>query len=204
MLAAMTEQPSVRRAGPPDVAAVAAMLARAFYDDPVATWAFRADGARLRALELFQAIRMRQLMGGEELWMDAQGRCAALWAPPGSWKTTAREDAALMRCFMHPLLFARMPLVTAGFLGLEAKHPKDPAHFYLAVLGTDPDSQGKGLGSALLAPVLEACDRDGVGAFLESSKERNIAFYARHGFRVVQEVHLLRGPPMWQMWRDPR
>ena len=180
------------------------MLARAFYDDPVASWAFRADGARLRALEHFQGIRARQLMPGDEVWMDADGRCAALWAPPGLGKTTVREDAELMRCFMHPRLFARMPLVTAGFLGLEAKHPKEPPHFYLAVLGTDPDSQGQGLGSALMAPVLEQCDRDGIAAFLESSKESNIAFYARHGFRLTQEVRLLRGPPMWQMWRDPR
>ncbi len=44
------------------------------------------------------------------------------------------------------------------------------------------------------APVLEQCDRDGVGAFLESSKERNIDFYARHGFKVLRELRLPRGP----------
>jgi ribosomal protein S18 acetylase RimI-like enzyme len=200
----MPETPSVRRATSQDVPALAVMLARAFHDDPVAGWAFHGDGPRLRALEHFQAIRMRQLMPGDEIWMDADGRCAALWAPPGAWRTTAREDAQLARCFMHPRLIWRMPMVTAGFLGLERHHPHDPPHYYLAVLGTDPDSQGKGLGSALMTPVLEQCDRDGVAAFLESSKERNIAFYARHGFRVTQEVRLLRGPPMWQMWRDPR
>jgi GNAT superfamily N-acetyltransferase len=72
------------------------------------------------------------------------------------------------------------------------------------VLGTEPEAQGQGLGSAVLGGVLEQCDRDGVGAFLESSKERNIDFYARHGFRVREEIRLLRGPPMWSMWRDPR
>ncbi len=46
--------------------------------------------------------------------------------------------------------------------------------------------------------------RDGVGAFLESSKESNIAFYARHGFRVLEPIELLRGPTLWKMWRDPR
>jgi ribosomal protein S18 acetylase RimI-like enzyme len=89
-------------------------------------------------------------------------------------------------------------------LSLEARHPSGPPHYYLAVLGTDPAQQGRGLGSALLAPVLERCDQDGVGAFLESSKERNIDFYARHGFRVTDELRLPRGPTMWQMWRDPR
>jgi ribosomal protein S18 acetylase RimI-like enzyme len=72
------------------------------------------------------------------------------------------------------------------------------------VLGTDPEAQGRGIGSAVLRGVLDQCDRDGVAAFLESSKESNIAYYARHGFRVTEEVQLLRGPSMWRMWRDPR
>ncbi|MBS1844280.1 MAG: hypothetical protein JST53_07675 [Actinobacteria bacterium] len=39
----------------------------------------------------------------------------------------------------------------------------------MATVGTDPAAQGRGLGTAVLAPVLDECDRDGVGAFLESS-----------------------------------
>jgi ribosomal protein S18 acetylase RimI-like enzyme len=97
-----------------------------------------------------------------------------------------------------------MPLVTAGWLALERRHPAEPLHYYLAVLGTDPDQQGRGLGSRVMRPVLDQCDSDGLGAYLESSKERNIDFYARHGFRVLEEVRLLRGPSMWKMWRDPR
>jgi ribosomal protein S18 acetylase RimI-like enzyme len=194
----------VRRARAADVPALARMLARAFYDDPVAEWAYPAGDQRLRALERFQATRARQLLAGEEVWTSAELTCAALWAQPGSWKSTLREDAQLARSFMHPRLLARMPLVTAGWLALERKHPAAPPHYYLAVLGTDPDHQGEGLGSALLAPVLQRCDEDGVGAYLESSKERNVDFYSRHGFRVVEEVRLLIGPPMWKMWRDPR
>ena len=56
----------------------------------------------------------------------------------------------------------------------------------------------------MMAPMLEGCDRDGVGAYLESSREENIDFYARHGFRVTGERRLPRGPRLWPMWRDPR
>ena len=139
------------------------------------------------------------------MWTTEDHCCAALWAPPGRWRTTLRQDAALAALLHAPApARARCRSSRSGWLDIERKHPHEPPHYYLAMLGTDPGHQGQGLGSALLRPVLEQCDSDGVGAFLESSKERNIDFYARHGFRVVQEIRLLRGPRMWQMWRDPR
>ena len=63
---------------------------------------------------------------------------------------------------------------------------------------------GPGIGTALLGPVLERCDRDGRPAYLEASSPRNRACYERNGFRVLEEYRLGRdGPPGWRMWRDP-
>jgi len=56
-----------------------------------------------------------------------------------------------------------------------------------------------------LAAVLGRVDREGMPAYLETSKERNIAFYARHGFAVTGEVSApAGGPTLWLMWREPR
>jgi GNAT superfamily N-acetyltransferase len=200
----VSEPPELRRATPADVPALARMLARAFLDDPVATWAWRPDHLREKAFERFQLVRLRQLLADDEVWTTADLSAAALWAPPRRWRITWRDTAQFGRAFVHPRLLARLPLVAYGWHRLELEHPLRPAHWYLAVLGTEPAAQGRGLGSAVLGPVLEQCDRDGVGAYLESSKERNIDFYARHGFRVTDELRVLRGPPMWGMWRDPR
>jgi ribosomal protein S18 acetylase RimI-like enzyme len=87
---------------------------------------------------------------------------------------------------------------------IERVHPTE-AHWYLAVVGTEPAHQHQGVGSALLAPVLERCDRDFVPAYLESSREDNLAFYHRLGFEVTSPVDLpAAGPRVWPMWRDPR
>jgi ribosomal protein S18 acetylase RimI-like enzyme len=193
-----------RRATPEDVPALARMLSRAFLDDPVAKWSCPPERLRPRTLERFQTARLRQLMEHSEVWTTPELSSAALWAPPKCWKTTPRQDATLARVMLHPRLMLRAPVIVSGLVGIERRHPHTPPHWYLAVLGTDPAAQGQGLGSAVLAPVLEACDSDGVGAYLESSKERNIAFYARHGFRVTEELQLPRGPKMWAMWRDAR
>ncbi len=194
----------VRRASEADIPQLARMLTRAFLDDPVASWAYPVDRLRPRALERFQSVRLRQLVVHGEVWTTDDLNCAALWAPPLHWHSSLRETAQLVPAFAHPRLMVRLPLVAVGWELLERSHPRNPPHFYLAVLGTEPAAQGRGLGSAVLQGVLEQCDGDGVAAYLESSKERNVDFYARHGFRVLEEIKLLRGPTMWKMWRDPR
>ena len=56
----------------------------------------------------------------------------------------------------------------------------------------------------MLAPVLERCDEEGLPAYLESSKESNIPYYQRFGWRVTRELPLKNGPSLWAMWRDPQ
>ena len=175
----VTVQP--RRATEQDVPELARTLTRAFLDDPVAMWSCPPERLRPKMLERFQTLRLRQLMEHSEVWTTPDLASVALWAPPKRWKTTPRQDAALARVMLHPRLLWRAPRIVSGLVGIERHHPHTPPHWYLAVLGTDPAAQGQGLGSAVLAPVLQECDADGVGAYLESSKERNIAFYARHG-----------------------
>lgn len=197
--------PPVRRATAADVPALAGVLARAFFHDPVARWSCAPDALRPALLERFERARLAQLLVDDEVWIPDDRSAAALWAPPDRWRTTVRQDIELSRGMLRPRLLPRMPMVVWGILGMERHHPPHPPHWYLAVLGTDPHRQGEGLGSAVLSPVLEQCDADGIGAYLESSNERNNDFYARHGFRVTGEVRMPRGgPTIWTMWRDPR
>ena len=87
---------------------------------------------------------------------------------------------------------------------VDGRHPKDP-HWYLATLATEPARQGTGIGSALLRDKLAEADEQGVPAYLESSKDRNVPLYARFGFEVVEEFRSKTGgPPIWRMWREPR
>ena len=194
---------SPRRAETAELPEIARMLARAFHNDPVAAWACRPEHLRPRVLERLFGMRLRDIHPHGDIWTDDELRSVAVWAEPDHWHTTVRQDIAYATCLLHPRLVPRMPMVITGMLGAQKVHPTEPSHWYLAILGTDPSAQGQGLGSAMLAPTLEGCDRDGVGAYLESSKEQNLAFYARHGFRVTGERDLSRGPRLWPMWRDP-
>lgn len=56
----------------------------------------------------------------------------------------------------------------------------------------------------MLDPVLARADQEGVAAYLESSKEPNLAYYERHGFVRTDVLEPVPGgPPVWTMWREP-
>jgi ribosomal protein S18 acetylase RimI-like enzyme len=78
---------------------------------------------------------------------------------------------------------------------LEENRPEDPPHWYLGALGTHPDWQGRGIGTAQLIPVLARADAEQRDAYRESSKDRNVSYYRRFGFEVVDELTLPDGGP---------
>lgn len=194
----------IRVAGESDRAATTTALAEAFMDDPVAIWATPKDHQRTGALRRFFGAVYDTHIDGEVTYVDAERRGAAIWALPGRWQGTAMDQLRTAAAFAHPRHWPRVPRIVGGVVKAEQSHPQTQ-HFYLATLGVAPDRQGEGLGSRLLAPVLEICDSDGIPAYLESSKHSNIAFYARHGFRVTGELRFPGGGPvLYPMWREPK
>jgi GNAT superfamily N-acetyltransferase len=86
---------------------------------------------------------------------------------------------------------------------LQSHHPAEP-HWFLESVATDPDAQGKGVATALLAPITERCDREGTVAYLETQNSRNVSFYEHRGFVVTGEVDIPGGGPrIWLMKRAP-
>lgn len=196
--------PSVRLMGADDVNEVATSLAAAFDDDPVWEYLVPASAGRNgRLTTIFRTMIRVQHLRQSASYTDLERSGGALWDPPGHWRMTPsqllRGSVGFMRGFGANIFTSLRTLFT-----IERAHPGSTPHYYLAILGTRPDRQGKGVGSALLQPVLARCDAEGTGAYLESSKESNIGFYARHGFTVTGEIRLPNGPLVWPMWRDPR
>jgi GNAT superfamily N-acetyltransferase len=192
----------VRKATRHDLPAMRDALARAFADDPAFRWLFPDPDKRPKQLRRWFGGRARILLRQNEVYTSGDCAATAMWAQPGNWRDPPlefmRELAALV-----PMLGRRIPRSFRGLRMIEERHPAAP-HWYLAVLGTDPPRQGQGLGSAVMRPMLEECDRLEIPAYLETTTERNVAFYTRHGFKVCDELTLPDGPPMWLMWRNPR
>lgn len=186
--------------------ALSKTLGRAFFDDPVMRWMLPDDDERRRKLRrLFSALTRHHHLsrGGVEVAPDGPGiGGAALWDPPGQWHQTRWEE---MRA-MPGLVMAFRKSMTRGLAVSElmkTAHPEEP-HWYLAVIGSDPDVRGKGYGNALMRSRLDRCDAEYAPAYLESSNPDNVPYYERFGFEVTGEIRLPDGPSLVPMWRQPR
>ncbi|MDP8970780.1 MAG: GNAT family N-acetyltransferase [Actinomycetota bacterium] len=181
--------------------AVAETLAAAFFDDPVIRWAWHNPQRRRQILPDFFELMVTGSLAHDEVYTTDDLAGAALWLPPAALQPSdgeAADFAAAVERVTHEFT----PAVLQLFATLEEHHPHEP-HYYLPIIGTRPEHQGRGIGSALLAPVLERCDQDEVPAYLEATSERNQALYVRHGFQVTDEIPLPGGPTLWAMWREP-
>jgi GNAT superfamily N-acetyltransferase len=196
----------VRPADPAEYDRLAAVLTRAFLDDPVIEWFFPEPSERPRRVGRFfrEIVLGLGLSAQSEISTTDDQGAVAVWAPPGQWRVSVGRQLRLLPRYVSIASMRWAPSRLVTFNKIEGHHPKGPPHWYLPTLGTDPTRQGHGLGSALLEDRLARCDTEGLPVYLESSKESNVPFYERHGFAVTETFDLPDGPRLWLMWRDPR
>ena len=195
----MTVRPATRD----DVPSLAGVLAHAFAHDPPMRWVLAAsDDAERRLRPYFTALLERFHMPSGKVWMSEEPLGAAAWVAPGEWPPPASLELALAPVLLRT--FGRHPLRALGASRVNGRgHPHEP-HWFLDYIGVHADARSRGTGSALMRPVLEQCDVDGVAAYLNAGSERSRDLYARHGFEVIRRIQMPRGgPSMWGMWREP-
>lgn len=193
------EQPiDLRKATPGEVPGIANALARAFFADPVFRWIYPDAEERRGLVPGFFEVFAKAYQAHEETYVSGEVTGAALWAPPEQSPVGDEENQRLgPYAGSQPERF-----VEIGKL-FEEHHPEG-SYYYLQFMGVEPASQGRGIGSALLANMLERVDREGARAYLDATSPDNKRLYERHGFRATGEFAPKGGPTLWPMWREPR
>ena len=186
-----------------DLEAVAETMAAAFYADPVWSWAFPDPERRLEQHRAVWGFALESAL--DYGWVRiADAGAAALWIPPGKPELRP-EDEPRFESMVVDLLGDGAPRVLDAFARFDRAHPSDRPHYYLSLLATHPDRRGRRLGMGLLAENLERIDAEGAAAYLESTNPDNHRRYEALGFTRWGEFGLPEdGPPVAQMWRDPR
>lgn len=212
-----------RLLGPGDVEPAAALLTRAFRDDPSKLALFPDEPERERVIALAAPLRLRAAIPyGTAYAVEIDDALAgvALWHPPNAKPSAVAPVATLLRALFAPGRRA-FPLVShvarmlwrdrqalqriaAGRTAVAREARRRPT-WYLALLGTDPRFRGRGAARQLLEHVLKRCDEDGVAAWTEATNTGNVSMYERFGFVTV--AHLRGGdaiPDLWLLRREPQ
>lgn len=191
------------------IAAAGTLLAEAFFTDSFNTYVFPDPEERQRVLPWYFAASVREGALLKSVYaIVEQVRGVAVWIPPDLHKRTPEraKQSSLdqMRAQFGSEAYHRF-ISTTNYLAHCSSQVVSSAHLYLSLIGVSPSCQGKGIGGAVLAPVLRQADQEGTSCYLETFEAKNILFYQRHGFQVVvtgiEPQSQLR---FWVMRREPQ
>jgi len=196
----VTREVEISQATEDSLPRLASIFGRAFVTEPMMTPLGTEGDSVERLTKCFLYFLERSIPRGT-VWQVAESSGAVVWdSPEGAeeWEE-------------HPWNQPRISaLADDGGARYEAfwdwvySHTPEEPLWHLDSIAVDPDRQGQGYGGALIAAGLERARSDGVGAFLSTGTERNVAIYGRAGFQVVAEDDFPDGGPhVWFMRWDP-
>jgi GNAT superfamily N-acetyltransferase len=189
----------IRTATAADAERCLAVLTLAFSGDPPCRWTWPDPRQYLEAFPRFaKAFGGGAIEHGTANYYEGFSG-VALWLAPG----VAPDEASLMSVIEDTVAATRRDAMFSMFEQMGAFHPRE-AHWHLPLVGVDPAHQRKGIGAALLRPVLNACDRQKVLAYLEATSPLNVPLYERHGFEALGSIQVADAPPVVPMLRKPK
>jgi ribosomal protein S18 acetylase RimI-like enzyme len=189
-----------------NLGATAEALARAFHGDPLQSYVFPDPAERAaRSPEHFAPALRYGLLFGEVLTTEGTPLGASVWFPPGGWEITPERAAKAGLDDLPRAIGAGPAERFLSVLGaVESYHRDVPPHWYLMIVGVSPEGRGRGLGRALIQPVMDRADAAGLPCYLETVQPANVSFYEHLGFKqVVDVIEPQSGLRLWTFRRDP-
>lgn len=201
------QRPRVSILFPDQRPAAAAMLGRAFVDDPMIRAVLPPIADRDERARCMGAFFAAILADGDDqplVGVLDEGKVVA--AAIIEYVERAPSAASVV---LHGLPLIPAYIRAIGLSGLQraisvldilTRNRPPERHLYLNVLGVEPALQRRHLGGALLDYLRDqaAMRPDFTGVYLETATEANVAYYTRFGYRVLGEISPL-GVKMWRM-----
>lgn len=199
----------VVRLDPSQVKRASEVIALAFYDYPMFATVFPDPRRRDRYLSWYLRNVLNCALRFGEVYTTRSVLGVVFILPPGHTRISIWE---YIRNGFLPTPFVlgiRNYWRSMGYLALaeqmQMELTRGRPHYYLWGLAVEPGHQRRGIGTALMSPVLAKADALELPVYLETHVEGNIAYYRRFGFELIQTVELQgREASLFCMLREPR
>jgi GNAT superfamily N-acetyltransferase len=190
----MTERPPIRRLTPADAERAGMVLSRAFIDDPLNVYLYPNEAKRAaRTPSLYHFFARLGIGEGLAHGAGEPLSAVAVWNAPGAggMGLGALLRARPWRLVLSPVILsaARVLPVFSQFDRMQRQYAPEP-HYYLQTIGTLPEAQGKGYGSALLRAMLAEADAARLPIYTETMTPSNVPLYEHFGFVVREEYRV--------------
>ena len=189
----------------------AAVLARAFLDDPLFSAMFPDDRRRARIMSAYARWSIEaNRPGGGVVETTASRSAFSIWLPPGHrhpWWVALKTAPRLLRLSVLARGYGRPALAWARNEEGRRRELVPEPHWWLVMLGVDPRRQGLGLGAVLVLHGLARVDAERKPVYVQTDTEANARFYGKLGFEVLEHAGASDEPlpvPAWRMVRRRR
>jgi len=184
------------------------VLSASFFDYPSFTFYFPDPNRRARYLPWFFQSGLKIALRYGEVYTTSSVSGVSLILPPVHTKISLWEviqSYGLTTPFRMGFRNFKHWIDCESFVeGIHGKLMKNRSHYYLWGLAVDPNHKSKGIGSALMEPVMAKADAQKLPVYLETHNEKNIRFYEKHGFKLIHTVRIPKCElPIMCMLREP-
>src|SRR5690554_4054767 len=177
----------MRKAELADKGKVISILTESFFDNKSVKYIVQNDDKIKDRIRYLMEYSFEQCQLSGEVYISDDGDCCALVQYFDRKKTSLDTVMLDVKLILKSVGIRNVAKILKRESTIKKNYPHDHIT-YLWFIGVDPEKQGRGIGSKMLAKIIEQNRRTGRDVFLETSTQKNLPWYQKHGFKIYNEI----------------
>jgi len=172
-----------------DKTRVIEILSKSFQNDPQINYILGSNVNHNKKMKRLMAYSFEFGLANGKVEISEDKNSVAIWKSSNSKKMT-------INLFYESILFffafgwSGIKRISAMEKKIAAFYPDKTIFNYLWILGTNPNEQGKGYGTAILLKAINNFEQNKVPIYLETSTDSNLYYYQRKRFELYHSMIL--------------
>ena len=163
------------------------ILSDSFDDNKSVNYIIKQDKKRVLRIKRLMEYSFEVCMMFGNVFLSHDKKACALILMPDKKKTNLKSVWLDIKLITSCIGISNIKKALERESKINKLHPKG-LMYYLWFIGVDPQEQNKGIGSTLLADVINEGVRSNRSVYLETSTLKNIPWYEKFGFEIYNEL----------------
>jgi len=160
------------------------LLADCFDTNKTVNWIVKQDTKRKQRIHDLMDYSFEACLDSEQIWLS-DDRNGVIICSMSDDKLPFLEEAYLTARFILKVTgIDRIGKILRRERYVNSFHPQEEEFLYIWFIAVDKSQQGKGIGGKMLQMVMDKSNMEQIPVYLETSTQRNLNFYLKHGFEV--------------------